>query len=102
MAYIMTQNIPIVTQTSLALITRDCLSDIHSVIPSKMDMVLEYFIQQTIIKFQEIEKKKELHPSLVNEMILYLEALYGCLYMLVKRCTFFLILCIRSVHENPH
>lgn len=80
------KNAPYVCLTSLALITRDALSDVNSIIPSKMDMLMVSLIWKMIKERITSEELGNPLAASKDERFLFLESLYSCLFMIVKRC----------------
>ena len=87
LAYFLNTDAPYTCLTNLALITRNALSDINSIIPSKMDILLIFLIHSMINeRISSIEL--ETNPvSSKDSRFLFFESIYSCVFMLVKRCT---------------
>ena len=87
LAYFLNKDAPYTCLTNLALITRNALSDINSIIPSKMDILLIFLIHSMLnerITPEELEKNP---ISSKDDRFLFLESIYSCVFMLVKRCS---------------
>lgn len=75
-----------VSLTNLALVTREALSDVNSIIPSTMDILFLYIIENMITKRIGHAALQDMQIAEKDERLLFLETIYSCLFMLVKRC----------------
>ena len=87
LTYFFDLNSSYVSLTNLALVTRDALSDINSVIPSTMDILFLVIIDTMVNKRITPATLQNMQLASKDERLLFLETIYSCLFMLVKRCT---------------